>query len=190
MATWGTAVAIAALLIAGGALYIRLRWRRSPQPYRAMVSVAAAYAVAGALLGVWVLHVLAPPAAKQGTETPAPTLAVLPPLPPSVKPPIAGLPVLVPPLHYDLAHAVPPDANLTPGDTVPGATAADVCTPGWASEHRHVTESMRDQVYTEYGRTRGPDCCEVDHLIPLELGGSNDMKNLWPEPSEPRPGSA
>jgi len=47
---------------------------------------------------------------------------------------------------------------------------------------------MRDQVYAEYGRTRGPDCCEVDHLIPLELGGSNDMKNLWPEPSEPHPG--
>jgi hypothetical protein len=46
---------------------------------------------------------------------------------------------------------------------------------------------MRDRVYTEYGRTRGPDCCEVDHLIPLELGGSNYMKNLWPEPDAPRP---
>jgi hypothetical protein len=22
----------------------------------------------------------------------------------------------------------------------------------------------------------------------LELGGSNDLKNLWPEPAEPRPG--
>jgi hypothetical protein len=30
----------------------------------------------------------------------------------------------------------------------------------------------------------------VDHLIPLELGGTNDMKNLWPEPDEPLPGSA
>jgi hypothetical protein len=27
------------------------------------------------------------------------------------------------------------------------------------------------------------------HLIPLELGGSNDIKNLWPQPDEPRPGS-
>jgi hypothetical protein len=83
-----------------------------------------------------------------------------------------------------------PDPKLTPGDTLPAVTAAEVCTPGWASEHRHVTESMRDRVYTEYGRTRGPDCCEVDHLIPLELGGSNDMKNLWPEPDAPRPGWA
>lgn len=24
-------------------------------------------------------------------------------------------------------------------------------------------------------------CCEVDHLIPLELGGSNRETNLWPE---------
>jgi hypothetical protein len=30
----------------------------------------------------------------------------------------------------------------------------------------------------------------VDHLIPLELGGTNEMKNLWPQPDEPRPGSA
>ena len=52
----------------------------------------------------------------------------------------------------------------------------------WTTEHRHVTESMRDQVYAEYGRTRGPDCCEVDHRIPLELGGSNDMKNLCRSP--------
>jgi hypothetical protein len=32
-------------------------------------------------------------------------------------------------------------------------------------------------------------CCEVDHLISLELGGSNDIKNLWPEPYLPRPGA-
>jgi hypothetical protein len=25
-------------------------------------------------------------------------------------------------------------------------------------------------------------CCEVDHLISLELGGSNRPANLWPEP--------
>jgi hypothetical protein len=29
---------------------------------------------------------------------------------------------------------------------------------------------------------------EVDHFIPLELGSSNDITNLWPEPAEPTPG--
>jgi hypothetical protein len=47
---------------------------------------------------------------------------------------------------------------------------------------------MRNQLYAEYSRTRGPDCCEVDHLMPLELGGSNDTRNLWPQPDAPRPG--
>jgi hypothetical protein len=29
---------------------------------------------------------------------------------------------------------------------------------------------------------------EVDHFIPLEIGGSNDIKNLWLEPASPTPG--
>jgi hypothetical protein len=28
----------------------------------------------------------------------------------------------------------------------------------------------------------------VDHFIPLEIGGSNDIKNLWLEPATPMPG--
>ena len=42
---------------------------------------------------------------------------------------------------------------------------------------------------SEYGiveRTTGE--YEVDHLVPLEAGGSNDIANLWPEAAEPRPG--
>ena len=29
---------------------------------------------------------------------------------------------------------------------------------------------------------------EVDHLISLELGGSNEIANLWPEAASPTPG--
>lgn len=32
-----------------------------------------------------------------------------------------------------------------------------------------------------------PNKYEVDHLISLELGGSNSIKNLWPEPGFPNP---
>jgi hypothetical protein len=30
---------------------------------------------------------------------------------------------------------------------------------------------------------------EIDHLISLELGGADDVRNLWPEPYTPRPGA-
>jgi hypothetical protein len=91
-------------------------------------------------------------------------------------------------VYYDLAHAVfLRDHELTPCDVFAHATKEEVCTPGWASEHRNVTESERDQVYAEYGRSETPGS-ELDHLVPLELGGSNDIKNLWPQPNKPRPG--
>ncbi|MDP1689251.1 MAG: HNH endonuclease signature motif containing protein [bacterium] len=45
-------------------------------------------------------------------------------------------------------------------------------------------------MYESYGLTypqpRG--AYEADHLIPLELGGNNDIENLFPESAEPRPG--
>ena len=109
---------------------------------------------------------------------------------PDAAEPPTGPTVPILPLHYDPARAVLPDPKLTPGDTFPGATADDVCSPGWAREHRQVTEGMRNKVYAEYGRSEGLGCCEVDHLIPLELGGSNDIKNLWAQPDDPRPGDA
>lgn len=55
-----TLVVIAAALIAAGALYIRLRWRRSPQAYRAMIAVAVCYLGAGAILGACIVRLVAP----------------------------------------------------------------------------------------------------------------------------------
>jgi hypothetical protein len=44
-------------------------------------------------------------------------------------------------------------------------------------------------VYAEYGIVeRSPGEYEVDHHVPLELGGSNDIANLWPEAAAPQPG--
>ena len=177
---WATFVLIALALALGGVIYIRLRWRRSPQAYRAMISLAACYFVVGSIAGAWMLHLTAPKSTAPPTELAAPSAAASPStIAPTLKENYTGPSFPIPPLHYNPALAARPNSNLTPGDTFGGATADDVCMPGWASEHRHVTEEMRDKVYAEYGRTRGPGCCEVDHLIPLELGGSNDIKNLW-----------
>lgn len=171
-------------------MYVQFRWKRSPQAWRAMMGLAASYFLAGTITGGWIVHLAAggPGNAGKGADQPLASTAAPTPLAPKFRETPAALNSSVPQLQYDPAHAVLPDPKLTPGDTIPAATAADICTPGWASEHRHVTESMRDNVYAEYKRSRGPDCCEVDHLVPLELGGSNDIRNLWPQPDEPRPG--
>ena len=98
---------------------------------------------------------------------------------------LALLTVLVSPaLAGDL-----PDSRLTPGDTLPGVTAAEVCEPGWARQHRKVPTEVRNEVYAAYGLPDGnytgycdtPHGCELDHLVPLELGGSNSARNLWPQ---------
>ena len=48
---------------------------------------------------------------------------------------------------------------------------------------RNVSTVTKKAVFAEYGiDPRGPHGpYEVDHLVSLELGGSNDIKNLWPQ---------
>jgi hypothetical protein len=47
----------------------------------------------------------------------------------------------------------------------------------------------QDAVYREYGiRRRSRRQYEVDHRIPLELGGSNSIRNLFGEAAAPKPG--
>lgn len=75
-----------------------------------------------------------------------------------------------------------PDPKCTPGDVLQVSTH-DLCVALYTAKVRNVPESEKKQVYTEYGFTtnKGTCPCEVDHFISLELGGSNDIKNLWPE---------
>ncbi len=82
-----------------------------------------------------------------------------------------------------------PDKSCTPGAVFPEVTKDQVCTAGYARQIRNVPASEKDQIYAEYGVTsRQPGQYEVDHLISLELGGSNDAANLWPQPAQPVPG--
>jgi hypothetical protein len=86
-------------------------------------------------------------------------------------------------------HDALPDGACTPGAVVPGVRAAQVCQPGYSSSVRNVPAEVSREVYRAYGiaqRTSGE--YEVDHLVPLEAGGSNDIANLWPEAAAPRPG--
>ena len=74
-----------------------------------------------------------------------------------------------------------PNPKLTPGATV-AVPLTRLCEKGYARSVRHVSGRTKAAVYTEYGITvRRGGQFEVNHLIPLELGGSNDLKNLWPQ---------
>ena len=67
----------------------------------------------------------------------------------------------------------------------------DLCIPGYAKKVRNVPAEMKREVYEEYGVTsHAPGDYEVDHLIPLEIGGSNSIKNLWPESHRTSPWNA
>jgi hypothetical protein len=137
--TW--TIFLAFTLIAGSGLYIFLRWRRSPKAYKAMIAVSITSFVSGSILGAWIFRfsqrstptpvsMRAPPAATSSS-------AFAPLLTPEALTSASAPPLQISPLNYDHKHAVLPDPKLTPGDTLPVVTAAEVCTPGWATEHRH-----------------------------------------------------
>ena len=82
-----------------------------------------------------------------------------------------------------------PDPGCTPGAIFPNATKDQICQSGYASSVRNVPTSEKDAVYAEYSITSHYSGeYEVDHLVSLELGGSNDIANLWPEAASPTPG--
>lgn len=90
--------------------------------------------------------------------------------------------LLAGPLVADPAHSPPlPNPQMTPGDVL--TTDRNViCVPGYTQTVRDVPQSVKNQVYRQYGVvSREPREYEVDHLISLELGGSNSIRNLWPE---------
>jgi hypothetical protein len=83
-----------------------------------------------------------------------------------------------------------PDPQLTPGDAF-DVGVSDLCVPGYTKSVRNVPAELKRQVYAEYGVTHhGPSEYELDHLVPLELGGSNSIKNLWPESKRTTPWNA
>jgi hypothetical protein len=88
-----------------------------------------------------------------------------------------------------------PDIKLTPGISDPSVNQSNIdetiCKSGYTKSVRDVPTSLKKQVAARYGMSypllpKGG--WEIDHFIPLELGGANDILNLWPQPANPKPG--
>lgn len=88
------------------------------------------------------------------------------------------------------AERVLPDPKLTPGDTFP-VTREDVCVPGYSARVRDVPWEVKREVLRRYGIPLSERRnYEIDHLIPLGVGGSNSIRNLWPQSRRTSPWNA
>jgi len=84
-------------------------------------------------------------------------------------------------------HGELPDGSCTPGAVDPAVTQASIgttiCRSGYTTKVRppeSQTEKFKwDVAEPAYGQHDVSG--ELDHLVPLELGGANDARNLWVE---------
>ena len=74
-----------------------------------------------------------------------------------------------------------PRPSLTPGAAF-HVGRQTICKPGYSARVRDVPESEATAVYRRYHTAHIAYAHEVDHLVSLEIGGSNAITNLWPEP--------
>lgn len=59
-----------------------------------------------------------------------------------------------------------------------------MCKKGYTATVRNVSEKTRKEVLKKYNVSDGYGrTYELDHIVPLCMGGSNDAENLWLEPS-------
>ncbi len=82
-------------------------------------------------------------------------------------------------------RAIVPDQSLTPG-SVRNVALSDLCSMDREEPIREISLPLRKAVLQKYGMAAArPDDYEIDLLISPGLGGTDDPRNLWPEPYAP-----
>jgi hypothetical protein len=81
------------------------------------------------------------------------------------------------------AFDIRPDPDSTEGSVRIDGRSRELTCDRSRNRREPMTAERRDEVLIRYGLSPGqyPDY-EIDHLIPLCLGGSDDFSNLWPQP--------
>lgn len=83
-------------------------------------------------------------------------------------------------MNHCVASALP-DSACSPG-AVLTTDIRTICTAGYTKTVRNVSTATKKKVFKEYDIPYSEHSnYEVDHIISLELGGSNDISNLFPE---------
>ncbi|MBL8240108.1 MAG: HNH endonuclease [Bryobacterales bacterium] len=60
---------------------------------------------------------------------------------------------------------------------------ATMCAAGEGTERAAIPHAVAMEVFRRYGiHDPRPRAYEVDYLIPPDLGGTEDERNLWPQP--------
>ena len=60
-----------------------------------------------------------------------------------------------------------------------------ICSAGWSKQTRppvQVTEPITKERFRAYAVTTPLQSVELDHLLPIALGGNTSVANLWPQP--------
>jgi hypothetical protein len=79
------------------------------------------------------------------------------------------------------AAAQLPSSFQTPGNKSK-ANEAQVCAADFEASVKPMAKWQHDQALERYGKRPEDFTGDLDHLIPIGLGGTNDPENLWPLP--------
>jgi hypothetical protein len=89
------------------------------------------------------------------------------------------------------SHGLPiPDPNCNPGAINPTISLEILETKGFTTDcirDKATSAGQKEQTYAWYGLKKPRNnsgqsqTCELDHIIPLVLGGSDHLDNLWPQ---------
>jgi hypothetical protein len=76
-----------------------------------------------------------------------------------------------------------PDSSITPGAFFPDVDATAICELHYTQGIRQPRYNNKVEAFANYGVSiHDRDIYQVDHLVPVSLGGNNDEDNLWPQP--------
>ena len=93
--------------------------------------------------------------------------------------------------HSSIRNGYPvPDPQCTPGGINSTVTVGVIQDPGWRTRcirDCQVSQAKKHIAYNWYQipnpqyNSGSNQICELDHLVPLELGGADGMGNIWPQ---------